>query len=241
MHKTMPGCEFPGPGEHSKLKQTGEPMQSFDTIYQAVIEGDLPTVREGVDVALQAGLPAGQILQHGLIDALAEVGRQFEAGDLYVPEMLISARAMQSALEMLKPHLFESGVQAFGRVAIGTVKGDLHDIGKNLVAMMFQGAGFEVEDLGVDASPEAFVEAVRNGAQLIGMSALLTTTMGKMEATIQALEQVGLRGQVRVMVGGAPVTQEFANRIGADAYAPDASSAMRVARSLVNQMAIDNS
>jgi 5-methyltetrahydrofolate--homocysteine methyltransferase len=147
--------------------------------------------------------------------------------------MLIAARAMQAGLKLLKPRLVEANVKSAGKVAIGTVKGDLHDIGKNLVAMMLEGTGFEVHDLGVDVTPEAFVKAAQDGALVIGLSALLTTTMNKMEDTIEALRAAGLRGKVKVLIGGAPVTQDFANRIGADAFAPDASSAARIARQLV--------
>jgi 5-methyltetrahydrofolate--homocysteine methyltransferase len=202
-------------------------------IYENVIEGQADEVESGVKSALAAGVDAGVILNEALIAAMDEVGCRFEDGDFFVPEMLISARAMQAGLALLKPHLTAIDVQAAGKIAIGTVKGDLHDIGKNLVAMMLEGAGFEIVDLGVDATPEAFVKAVREGANLIGMSALLTTTMSNMSATIEALKAAGLRDQVKVMVGGAPVTEEFARSIGADAFAPDASSATRVARQLV--------
>jgi 5-methyltetrahydrofolate--homocysteine methyltransferase len=202
-------------------------------IYQNVIDGQAPEVEAGVKAALAAGIGAEEILNKALISAMNEIGQRFEAGDLYVPEMLIAARAMQAGLKYLKPYLAKADVKATGKVAIGTVKGDLHDIGKNLVAMMLEGSGFEVVDLGVDVAPDAFVNAVKNGAQIIGMSALLTTTMGSMEGTIQALEAAGLRSKVKVMIGGAPVTQEYARKIGADAFAPDASSATRVARQLV--------
>jgi 5-methyltetrahydrofolate--homocysteine methyltransferase len=202
-------------------------------IYENVIEGQADEVESGVKSALAAGVDAGVILNEALIAAMDEVGCRFEDGDFFVPEMLISARAMQAGLALLKPHLTAIDVQAAGKIAIGTVKGDLHDIGKNLVAMMLEGAGFEIVDLGVDATPEAFVKAVREGANLIGMSALLTTTMSNMSATIEALKAAGLRDKVKVMVGGAPVTEEFAKAIGADAFAPDASSATRVARQLV--------
>jgi 5-methyltetrahydrofolate--homocysteine methyltransferase len=169
-----------------------------------------------------------------LIAAMGEVGRQFEAGDFFVPEMLVAARAMQAGLKLLKPYLARADVKAAGRIAIGTVKGDLHDIGKNLVAMMLEGSGFEVMDLGVDVAPDVYVRAVREGgAQIIGMSALLTTTMGSMQATLEALKTAGLRDKVKVMIGGAPVTQDYANKIGADAFAPDASSATRTARQLL--------
>lgn len=207
------------------------------TIYQSVIDGETANVEAGVQSALAAGMPAETILNAALIAAMSEVGKRFEEGDFFVPEMLIAARAMQAGLRLLKPHLAADGAPAAGKIVIGTVKGDLHDIGKNLVAMMLEGSGFEVLDLGVDVAPEAFVQAAREGAQVIGMSALLTTTMANMPATIEALKTAGLREQVKVMVGGAPVTEAYANRIGADAYAPDASSAARVARSLMERSA----
>lgn len=202
-------------------------------IYQNVIDGDASEVESGVKAALAAGIDAEEILNKALIAAMNEVGQRFEAGDFFVPEMLVAARAMQSGLKYLKPYLAKADVKTAGKIAIGTVKGDLHDIGKNLVAMMLEGAGFEVVDLGVDVAPETFINAVKNGAQIIGMSALLTTTMVSMESTIQALKAAGLRDKVKVMIGGAPVTQEYASRIGADAFAPEASSATRVARQLV--------
>ena len=203
------------------------------TIYQNVIDGQAAEAEAGVKAALEAGIPADAILNQSLITAMDEVGRRFENGDFFVPEMLIAARAMQAGLKLLKPRLAEANVKSAGKVAIGTVKGDLHDIGKNLVAMMLEGTGFEVRDLGVDIPPEAFVKAAQDGAQVIGMSALLTTTMNKMEDTIEALRAAGLCEKVKVLIGGAPVTQDFANRIGADAFAPDASSAARIARQLV--------
>jgi 5-methyltetrahydrofolate--homocysteine methyltransferase len=202
-------------------------------IYQNVIDGQAAEAEAGVKAALEAGIPADAILNQSLITAMDEVGRRFENGDFFVPEMLIAARAMQAGLKLLKPRLVEANVKSAGKVAIGTVKGDLHDIGKNLVAMMLEGTGFEVHDLGVDVTPEAFVKAAQDGALVIGLSALLTTTMNKMEDTIEALRAAGLRGKVKVLIGGAPVTQDFANRIGADAFAPDASSAARIARQLV--------
>ncbi len=209
-------------------------MEQIMSVYQAVLEGDADAARQSVSVALQAGLPANTIMQDGLIAAMGEVGRQFEAGDFFVPEMLIAARAMQAGLELLKPLLAQSGIKSTGRVAIGTVKGDLHDIGKNLVGMMLEGAGFEVIDLGTDVAPDKFIEAVRTRQpQLIAMSALLTTTMSNMGTTIQALKDAGLRDQVKIMIGGAPVTQEYADKIGADGFSPDASAAARLAKSLV--------
>jgi 5-methyltetrahydrofolate--homocysteine methyltransferase len=202
-------------------------------IYQNVIDGQAPQVQAGVQAALAQGVAADTILNQALIAAMAEVGKRFEEGEFFVPEMLIAARAMQSGLNLLKPQLAASGVKAAGKVAIGTVKGDLHDIGKNLVAMMLEGAGFEVKDLGVDVDPHKFVQAAQEGAQVIGMSALLTTTMGNMRNTIQALDAAGLRGSVKVVIGGAPVTDAYAQQVGADAYAPDASSAVRAVRKLL--------
>lgn len=206
---------------------------SLTDIYQNVIEGDASAVESGVKAAIEAGTAPGEILNQALIAAMDEVGQRFEEGDFFVPEMLISARAMQAGLNHLKPYLVETGVQSAGKVAIGTVKGDLHDIGKNLVAMMLEGAGFEVMDLGVDVTPEKFVAAVQNGAQIVGMSALLTTTMSNMKVTLEALKNAGLREQVKVIVGGAPVTQEYSDSIGADGFAADASSATRLARQLL--------
>jgi 5-methyltetrahydrofolate--homocysteine methyltransferase len=176
----------------------------------------------------------GKILHDGLIPAMAEVGRLYEEGEYFVPEMLIAARAMKVGLGILKPYLLESAVEPVGKVAVATVKGDLHDIGKNLVSLMLEGAGFEIVDLGVDAAPEKFIEAVRtNGVDIVAMSALLTTTMTHMRDTIEALKEAGLRDQVKVMVGGAPITQNFADEIGADGYAPDASQAVTLAKTLV--------
>jgi len=202
-------------------------------IYQNVIEGNAPAVQAGVNAALAQGLAADVILNQALIAAMEEVGKRFEEGEFFVPEMLIAARAMQSGLAILKPRLVESGVKAAGQIAIGTVKGDLHDIGKNLVAMMLEGAGYEVKDLGTDVDPQAFVKAAQEGAQVIGMSALLTTTMSNMQNTIQALQAAGLRDKVKVVIGGAPVTEAYARQIRADAFAPDASSAVRTVRQLV--------
>ena len=203
------------------------------TIYDNVIEGAAPSVEAGVREALAAGINADVILKDALIAAMGEVGARYEEGDMFVPEMLISARAMQAGLTLLKPHLVGGKAESAGKVAIGTVKGDLHDIGKNLVAMMLEGAGFEILDLGVDVSPQAFVDAAHEGVQIIGMSALLTTTMSNMGNTIEALKASGVREKVKVMIGGAPVTQEFANSIGADAFAADAPSAARIARQLL--------
>jgi 5-methyltetrahydrofolate--homocysteine methyltransferase len=204
------------------------------TLYDDVINGDRTAVEAGVRAAMEAGQPVGSILSEALIGAMKEVGERFERQDFYVPEMLVAARAMQAGLTILKPHLVQAGVPAAGKVVIGTVKGDLHDIGKSLVGMMMEGAGFEVIDLGTDVGPEKFGEAVRtHKPQLVGLSALLTTTMQNMKSTLEALEDLGVRNQVKVMVGGAPVTEVFAKEIGADGYAPDASRAVTLAKSLL--------
>jgi len=169
-----------------------------------------------------------------MIDAMAEVGRLFEEGEYFVPEMLIAARAMKTGMDVLKPKLVDSDIQPLGLVAAGTVKGDLHDIGKNLVCMMLEGAGFQVIDLGTDVAPETFVEVVREQQpNIIAMSALLTTTMASMKTTIQALEQAGLRDKVKILVGGAPITDAYAKQIGADGYAEDASRAAKLAKSMM--------
>jgi 5-methyltetrahydrofolate--homocysteine methyltransferase len=199
-----------------------------------VMEGQVNAVKENVQTAIDAGVPVSEILNEGMISAMAEVGHLFEEGECFVPEMLIAARAMQAGMAILKPHLKNAEVVSAGKVAIGTVKGDLHDIGKNLVAMMLEGAGFEIIDLGTDVPPEKFVEAVREqGAQIVAMSALLTTTMSSMKNTIDALNTAGLRGQIKVMIGGAPVTQSYADQIGADGFSSDASRAVATAKELV--------
>jgi len=203
-------------------------------IYTCILEGDNKTISAKVQAALDSGVDTSTVLNQGMVAAMAEVGRLFEEGEYYVPEMLISARAMQTGLSILKPHMVGEDIKPVGKVAIGTVKGDLHDIGKNLVAMMLEGAAFEIIDLGVDVSPEKFVDAVQTkGANLIALSALLTTTMTNMKATITALQQAGVRENVKVMVGGAPLTDSFAKEIGADGYAPDASRAVALAKALV--------
>lgn len=203
-------------------------------IYNNIIEGQAGAVKEEVQAALDAGIPASVILNEGMISAITEVGRLFEIGEFYVPEMLIASRAMQSGLTLLEPYLKEADVKSAGKVVIGTVKGDLHDIGKNLVAMMLKGAGFEIIDLGTDVAPEKFVETAREqDAQIMALSALLTTTMPSMKTTIEALTAAGLRDQVKVMIGGAPITQCYADQIGADGYSPDASRAIATAISLV--------
>jgi 5-methyltetrahydrofolate--homocysteine methyltransferase len=207
---------------------------SLETIYDAILNGDAKQAAAEVAAALEAKVPAGDILHKACIPAMGEVGRLFEAGEKFVPEMLISARAMQAGMNLLQPYLAEANVKSAGKVLMGTVAGDLHDIGKNLVGMMLKGAGFEVVDLGSDVSPQKFVEAVKvHQPQAIGLSALLTTTMPSMKRTIEALQAAGLREQVKVLIGGAPITQDFADEIGADGYAPDASSAARKAKELM--------
>jgi 5-methyltetrahydrofolate--homocysteine methyltransferase len=210
-------------------------MDYIEPIFKAILEGDAAAAKASVEAALKAGSTAAQIMQEGLIAAMTEVGRLFEAGEYFVPEMLIAARAMQAALTLLKPYLAESGAKAAGRVVIGTVKGDLHDIGKNLVGMMLEGAGFEIKDLGTDVTPDKFVATVQadQSVDIIALSALLTTTMPNMQATINALKAAGLRDRVKVIVGGAPVTETYAQQIGADGYSPDASAAARLAKTLV--------
>ena len=201
-------------------------------ISENVILGKRAVVEAKVREALEAGLDPQTILNEALIAPMSIVGARFECGEFYVPEMLIAARAMQAGLAVLKPHLSKGGVQMRGKVVIGTVKGDLHDIGKNLVAMMLEGAGFEIIDRGTDVPPEKFASVAReSGANLVGMSALLTTTMKNMKSVIEALEDVGVRQKVKVMIGGAPVTEAFAKEIGADGYAPDASRAVALAKS----------
>ena len=208
-------------------------MEKLTKIYDCILDGDMGGTSAAVQAAIDADLPAGQIMNEGMIAAMAEVGRLFEEGEYFVPEMLIAARAMKAGLALIQPLLVDSGIEPVGKVAVGTVKGDLHDIGKNLVAMMLEGAGFEIMDLGTDVGPEKFVEAAQAGADVIGLSALLTTTMPSMEGTIKALVEAGLREQVKIIIGGAPVTAEYAAQIGADGYAPDASQAASLAKSLV--------
>jgi len=210
-------------------------MSLIEEIRQTVIEGQAKQVVPQVEQALAEGASPETILHEGMISAMQEVGRLFEEGEYFVPEMLIAARAMKAALAILQPLLVDQGVEPLGRIAIGTVKGDLHDIGKSLVAMMLEGAGFEIIDLGVDVAPERFIEEVQKGANVIAMSALLTTTMPNMKATIEAIEAAGLRSQAIILVGGAPVTQAYAQEIGADGYASDASSAVRIARQLTGK------
>jgi 5-methyltetrahydrofolate--homocysteine methyltransferase len=224
---------FPVPFDFSDLKEPFAMDEKLKAVFGDIVEGDNIAIQQHVQEALDGGLSAVSVLNESLIPGMAEVGRLFEEGEYFVPEMLISARAMKTAMAMLKPYLLQENVKFAGTVVLGTVKGDLHDIGKNLVGLMLEGAGFQVKDLGADVSAEKYVEAVKEtSANVVAMSALLTTTMVNMKATIAALEEAGLRDRVKVMVGGAPVTESFAHQIGADGYAPDASRAVAVARSL---------
>jgi 5-methyltetrahydrofolate--homocysteine methyltransferase len=209
-------------------------MSTLQEVRTLVIGGKAKEIGPKVQQALDEGNPPFTILNNALIDGMREIGYRFEQGDAFVPEMMIAARAMRQALEVLRPHLAKQGVKPIAKLVIGTVEGDMHDIGKSLVIMMCEGEGFEVVDLGIDVPPEDFVEAVRDGAQIIAMSALLTSTMMGMKTVIKAISQAGLRNRVKVIVGGAPVTQEFADEIGADGYAEDASGAARLARQLID-------
>jgi len=209
-------------------------MSLLDDLRKSVIDGDMNATQDQVHKALAENIPPEKILADGLISAMSEVGWMFENGEFYVPEMLISARAMKGGLAILRPQLAAANIKAIGKVAIGTVQGDLHDIGKNLVGMMLEGAGFEVIDLGVDVSSEKYISAVmEHHPDLIGLSALLTTTMPRMKDIVLALKAAGLRDKVKVMIGGAPLTQQYATDIGADIYAPDAPSAAQRARQLM--------
>lgn len=203
-------------------------------IYDAVVNGNASTVKTRVQAALDAGTDLEALLNEGMIAPMKEVGELFESGEYFVPEMLISARAMQAGMTLLRPVLLSKDIKPLGKVVIGTVKGDLHDIGKNLVSMMLEGAGFEMVDLGTDVSPEKFLEAIQqHQPDIVGMSALLTTTMSNMEKTLHYLKENQVRDQVKVIIGGAPVTQAYSETIGADGYAPDANQAATLARQLV--------
>lgn len=207
--------------------------ETLKVLNNAVMEGQRDVVKASVEKALANGVDPGKILE-AMINAMGTVGQLFEEGEYYVPEMLIAARAMKTGLDILKPELVNADIQPAGKIVTGTVKGDLHDIGKNLVCMMLEGAGFQVVDLGTDVSPEAFVSAVNEyHPDCIAMSALLTTTMPNMQTTIEALKAAGIRDQVKVMIGGAPITDAYAEKIGADGYAPDASRAVKLAKTLI--------
>ena len=207
-------------------------MADLKALADAIIKGDQNAAVQITKAALEEGTSAEKVLNEGLIAGMEVIGGRFKKNEVYIPEVLIAARAMKMAMEVLEPELVKAGVKPRGKLLIGTVQGDLHDIGKNLVAMMLKGAGFEVVDLGVDIGPEKFVEQARTtGAHLIGMSALLTTTMPSIEKTLNALKEAGV--SAKVMIGGAPVTQGYADKIGADGYSPDAASAVDLAKSLV--------
>ncbi len=206
----------------------------LEQIATAVIEGDLDEIEDLTEDALDEDLSAQEILDGGLMAGMDHVGVEFKAGNMFVPEVLRSAKTMQTAMNIVKPLLVESGGKTTGKVLLGTVKGDLHDIGKNLVGMMCEGAGFEVNDIGKDVDPDGFIAAIKEfEPDVVGMSALLTTTMRSMEHTIKALEEAGLRDQIKIMVGGAPVTQAFSDQIGADGYASNAASAADLAKQFV--------
>ncbi len=209
-------------------------MPDLDKLHEAVIEGDWKTAAAVTRAAIAEGVAPLAIVTGYLVPAMDEVGRRFECEEYFVPEMLLSARAMKASMEIVRPLLAAMGTQPVGRVVIGTVKGDLHDIGKNLVASMLEGGGFEVIDLGADVAPERFIEAAaKRNAGLVALSALLTVTMTSMKTTIDAFERAGLRGKVKIMVGGAPVTQQYADAIGADGYGENAAAAVALARKLV--------
>ncbi len=206
-------------------------MQELQLLHDAILKGDAKTAKAITEQALAAGAVPLDLVQKYMVPAMGEVGRRFECEEYFVPELLLSARAMKSSLELIRPRLVASGVQPTGRVVVGTVKGDLHDIGKNLVAAMLEGGGYEVIDLGVNVTPEQFVAAVKEkGAQIVALSALLTTTMPAMKTTVDALKQAGVRDQVKVLVGGAPISQRFAEEIGADGYAESAAGAVGLAK-----------
>lgn len=206
-------------------------------LFDAVLEGDFDGVKTNVQASLEANIDPNIILNDGMIAAMKEVGTRFEAGDYYVPEMLIAARAMQTGMTILKPFLQQTDRKSSGKVLMGTVKGDLHDIGKNLVSLMLEGAGYEIIDLGVDVPAEEFVKkAVELKPDIIGMSALLTTTMPSMKTTIDALDAAGLRKNIKVIVGGAPVTESYAHQIEADGFSPDASRAVNLVNELLKRV-----
>jgi len=208
-----------------------EPL--VNEIFSNILDGQHKVVEAKVQEALDSGIDPKVILDEGMIAAMAEVGRLFEAGEYFVLEMLIAARAMKAGLAILKPHLVQANVKSTGKVVIGTIQGDLHDIGKNLVGMMLEGAGFEILDLGTDVAPEKFVVVIQSGGvDILALSALLTTTMPNMKATIDALKEAGVRERTKVMIGGAPITENYARQIGADGYAPDASRAVALVKSL---------
>jgi 5-methyltetrahydrofolate--homocysteine methyltransferase len=208
-------------------------MADLHSLHQAILTGDAVTAKTVTEAALKEGAAPLALVQDVMMPAMDEVGKKFEANEYFVPELLLAARAMKASLELIRPLLAEGGIEPAGKIVIGTVKGDLHDIGKNLVAAMLEGGGFEVIDLGVNVDPMKFVRAVKEkGAGIVALSALLTTTMPAMKTTIEAIDKAGLRGQVKIMVGGAPVTENFAKEIGADGFSHNAASAVTLARGL---------
>ncbi len=210
-------------------------MNELNNLYEAILSGKLPQAVEVTEKAIAANIDPQLIINEYMMKAMEEVGARFETGKAFVPELLMAARAMKGSLDLLKPVMGAGNIQSTGKIVIGTVKGDLHDIGKNLVASMFEGCGFEVVNLGVDISSEKFIQAVKeNHADILCMSALLTTTMEYMKEVIAALDAEGLRKHVKVMIGGAPVSEDFANRIGADGYSDNANAAVALARKLVS-------
>ena len=214
-------------------------MEIIKRIFKELSEGEADKTELLTQEALRRGVSPENILKEGLIAGMNMIGERFKKGELFVPEVLLAARAMQAGMNILKLRLIQTGVKPAGRIIIGTVKGDLHDIGKNLVAMMLEGAGFEIIDLGIDTAPERFIQEVKDKKpQIVALSALLTTTLPMMKNTMELLRSEGLRGTVKVMVGGAPLTQKYADEIGADGYAPDAVSAVAKARELISLMKI---
>ena len=210
-------------------------MSKIEEIQSAVETGKKKVVKELVEEALAEGLDPVDILNQGMIEAMGNIGEKFKTGEVFVPEMLVAARAMKAGVEILKPHLASKQHASIGKFIIGTVEGDLHDIGKNLVAMMVEGSGFNVIDLGVDVSPEKLIETIKENpdCRVVGLSALLTTTMPSLNRAVAAITEAGLKSQVKIMVGGAPITQEFADTIGADGYAADAASAATLAKEMI--------
>jgi len=209
-------------------------MSTLKNLAENLINGKADVVKQLTQQAINENITPRAILNEGLLTGMSEVGRRFKNNEFYVPEVLIAARAMKAGMEILKPLLSKAGVEPIAKIALGTVKGDLHDIGKNLVTMMLEGGGFEVIDLGVDVPPEKFIDCIKQRqVQFIGMSALLTTTMLNMKTTIQAIEKANLRKSVKILIGGAPVTQEFADEIDADGYAPDAATAVDLVKFLL--------
>ena len=210
-------------------------MPDVKPLYEAIITGDAKSAKAATEAALAAGIEPMTLVQDYMMPAMAEVGHRFECNEYFVPELLLSARAMKAALELVRPLLAAGGIKSAARVAVGTVKGDLHDIGKNLVAAMLEGGGYEVIDLGVNVSPEQFISAVRDkGANIVAMSALLTTTMPAMKTTVEAFKEAGVRNQVKILVGGAPITQKYADEIGADGYSETAAGVVGIAKRALN-------